>query len=85
MEACGLRSGEIVLDDLASRVRQEESALSSFERERLALERDQIVEALEKCGGKVMHAAKLLGMGRNTLAQRMKAHGIRRESFRAKS
>jgi transcriptional regulator of acetoin/glycerol metabolism len=50
--------------------------------EKRTLEREQIVEALKKSGGKVIHAAKLLGMSRNTLAQRMKAHGILRESFK---
>lgn len=77
---------EIVPDDLTPALRQvsdaNESHRSSFEHERLLLEREQIVEALRKTGGKVIHAARLLGMGRNTLAQRMKEHGIMRESFR---
>jgi transcriptional regulator with PAS, ATPase and Fis domain/Flp pilus assembly protein TadD len=47
-----------------------------FQRQRDALERQQIVDALRQTRGTILEAAKLLGVGRNTLAHRIKAHGI---------
>ena len=47
------------------------------------LERDNVRRALERAGGKVAGetgAARLLGMAPSTLASRMKALGLRRES-----
>ena len=76
----------IVLDDLPDGMRLLASSrseqLPKFERERRDLEREQIGEALRRSDGKILRAAKLLGMGRNRLALRMKKLGIERESFR---
>jgi transcriptional regulator of acetoin/glycerol metabolism len=76
----------IELDDLTPGVRRVSGASvavqSSYEMERRSLEREQIEAALRKSGGKIIHAARLLGMNRNTLSQRIKEHGITRESFR---
>jgi transcriptional regulator with PAS, ATPase and Fis domain len=43
-----------------------------------ALERQRILDALEKCGGNQTKAAKLLGISRNTLISRLDAYGIPR-------
>jgi DNA-binding NtrC family response regulator len=51
-------------------------AQDPFDRERLDLERSQIERALKTADNKILEAARLLGMGRNTLARRIRAHGI---------
>ena len=56
---------------------------TKFEREKCDFEKEQIIEALRRSDGKILHAAKLLRMSRNTLATRMRALGVKRESFRA--
>ena len=43
-----------------------------------ALEAELIREALRRAGGKVTHAAKLLGLSRNGLTKKMKRLGIHR-------
>jgi DNA-binding NtrC family response regulator len=48
-----------------------------FDRERNDLERSQIERALKSADGKILEAARLLGMGRNTLARRMREHGLK--------
>jgi two-component system, NtrC family, response regulator AtoC len=42
------------------------------------LERQRILEALEKCAGNQSRAAQLLGMPRRTLVKRLDAYGIAR-------
>ncbi len=44
-----------------------------------ALEAELIREALRRAGGKPTHAARLLGLSRNGLANKMKRHGITRD------
>jgi sigma-54 specific flagellar transcriptional regulator A len=44
------------------------------------LERSFIEQALEEAGGVVAHAAKRLKMGRTTLVEKMRKHGIRRKA-----
>ena len=41
-------------------------------------ERKRILDALEQCAGNQSRAAKMLGISRNTLIQRLKTYGIRR-------
>ena len=43
-----------------------------------ALERQRIVDALERCAGNQTHAARMLGMSRNTLMARLDAYDIAR-------
>lgn len=45
-----------------------------------ALERSFIEQALEDAGGVVAHAAKRLRMGRTTLVEKMRKHGIKRKA-----
>ena len=47
-------------------------------RDDVAIERDEIREALDRCGGNQSRAAKLLGMSRNTLIARIERHGLAR-------
>jgi len=61
---------------LASLGADRASSQDPFDRERLDLERSQIERALRTADGKILEAARLLGMGRNTLARRMRAHGL---------
>ncbi|MDX1515260.1 MAG: sigma-54 dependent transcriptional regulator [Woeseiaceae bacterium] len=42
-----------------------------------AIERDMIERALAESGGVVQHAAKLLGIGRTTLVEKIRRYGIR--------
>jgi two-component system response regulator AtoC len=51
---------------------------SSLAEEVDALERARIVQALEKTGGNQTRAAKLLGIARRTLINRMEAYGLQR-------
>lgn len=43
------------------------------------LERAELIDALERCGGNQTQAAKLLGVSRVTVWNRMKRHGVRAE------
>jgi len=43
------------------------------------IERQELIEALEQTGGNQTHAARLLGVSRVTIWNRMKRHGIRAE------
>jgi two-component system response regulator AtoC len=54
------------------------TALESPERDRDASERGRIIRALEACGGNQTRAAKLLGMSRRTLVNRLDAYGLPR-------
>ena len=54
------------------------SAGGSLQRDIDALERSRIVEALERCGGSQSRAAKLLGISRGTLLDRLDRFGIAR-------
>jgi transcriptional regulator of acetoin/glycerol metabolism len=40
------------------------------------LEREAIREAMRRCDGNKVHAAKLLGMSRTSLRRRMRNHGL---------
>jgi transcriptional regulator of acetoin/glycerol metabolism len=44
----------------------------------VAIERQQICDALDRCGGNQSRAAKLLGISRNTLIARIERHGLAR-------
>jgi DNA-binding NtrC family response regulator len=46
--------------------------------EMLALERQRVIDALEKCGGNQTHAAKMLGISRRALIHRIEAHDLPR-------
>jgi two-component system response regulator HydG len=61
---------------LASLVAERLGSQDPFDRERFDLERSQIERALRTADGRILEAARLLGMGRNTLARRMRAHGL---------
>ncbi|MBN1608042.1 MAG: sigma 54-interacting transcriptional regulator [Polyangiaceae bacterium] len=54
------------------------TSLEPSERERDTSERDRITRALEACGGNQTRAAKLLGMSRRTLVNRLDAYGLPR-------
>ena len=56
--------------------------MSTFERERDDLERNQITRALHETHGNISRAALLLGVGRNGLSRRIRTLGIDRASFR---
>jgi len=53
-------------------------AMEKLKSEMEALERKQILEALERCAGNQTQAAELLGISRRTLVNRLNAHNIRR-------
>jgi DNA-binding NtrC family response regulator len=56
--------------------------LSPFEREKLDLERNQILRALQQTNGNITEASQLLGASRNLIARKIREHGIVRETFR---
>jgi two-component system response regulator GlrR len=60
------------------------SSLSPFEREKVELERVQIQRALQQSGGSIIAAARLLGMGRNILARRIREHRIELDFYRSR-
>ncbi len=75
----------IVIEDLPDSLSEIADVTPSarFERERCDLEKEQVIDALRRSDGKILHAAKLLRMSRNTLATKMREFGVKRESFRA--
>jgi DNA-binding NtrC family response regulator len=56
--------------------------LPTFTREKRDFERAQIERALRQTDGNITEASRLLGMGRNLLARRIREHRIDRESPR---
>jgi len=58
-----------------------ESELSPFERDLIEFERARLVKALKESRGNISVAARLLGMGRNTVSQRMRKFGLQRSAF----
>jgi two-component system response regulator AtoC len=40
------------------------------------LEKNAILEALEKCGGNRTHAAAMLGLSRKTILNKLKIYGL---------
>jgi DNA-binding NtrC family response regulator/tetratricopeptide (TPR) repeat protein len=78
---CGDLPAHIDPKKVAAEV-QVTASTSRFEQEKRELEREQIIEALKASRGQILHAAKLLGMSRNTVSQRMRELGIERSSFR---
>jgi DNA-binding NtrC family response regulator len=58
--------------------RGERSTADSIRKEMEALERQRIVEMLERCGGNQTQAAKNLGISRRTLVNRIEAYDIPR-------
>lgn len=56
--------------------------MSPYAREKVALERAQIQRALEQTGGNISRASRLLGMGRNSLARKVRDYGIERTEIR---
>jgi DNA-binding NtrC family response regulator len=50
----------------------------ALRRELAELERQRIVDALERCAGNQTRAAQLLGMPRRTLVAKLAAHGVPR-------
>jgi len=56
--------------------------LPLFERERVDLERTQLIRALQQTRGSITAAGKLLGLHRNVVARRMRDHGLERTAFR---
>jgi DNA-binding NtrC family response regulator len=57
------------------------ASLSPFEREKLELERAQILRALQQSGGEITAASHILGLSRNFVARKIREHGIDRETF----
>jgi DNA-binding NtrC family response regulator len=53
-------------------------SLEEIDAAKAAFERQQIVEALEKCGGNQTRAAELLGISRRTLVTRLGEYGLPR-------
>lgn len=60
-------------------------ATARFELEQRAFQRRQFERALRESGGNIQDAARVLRMGRNHLARRMRELGLRREDFRGKT
>jgi transcriptional regulator with PAS, ATPase and Fis domain len=58
-------------------------SLSRFERQKKQLEREQIIEALKASDGKIIQAARLLRMSRNTVAHRIKEYDITQDLYRS--
>jgi len=54
---------------------------NAYAREQSELERAQIIKALREAGGTISAAAKLMSIGRNTLARKIREYGIERESL----
>ena len=58
------------------------TGLSAFEREKAELERAQILRALHQTEGNITEASRLLRMGRNHVARKMREYGLERETLR---
>jgi DNA-binding NtrC family response regulator/tetratricopeptide (TPR) repeat protein len=56
--------------------------LSIFEREKADLERTQILRALHQANGSISEASRLLRMGRNQVARKIRDYGLTREALR---
>jgi tetratricopeptide (TPR) repeat protein len=61
------------------------TTMEDFQRNRKAFERSEIEAALSQVAGVANSAAALLGIGRNTLAQKIKEHGIDRRFYRKRA
>jgi two-component system NtrC family response regulator len=86
------RRGRVTLDDLPAHLKQARrvsaKALIQLPEEDFSLEdleREILVAALEKHGGNQTHAARYLGMTRNTLIYRMQKYDIREPRKRSDS
>lgn len=67
----------LMLDDLTPELRGLEPPDRSVKPRSLAdVEREQILEALRRSGGKRQEAAELLGMSRTTLWRKLREHGL---------
>ena len=82
LEAKAWGKAVITMDDLPQHLlnspdtKPEDALPSSLARERLDLERNQIILALNQTQGHIQEAAQLLGMGRNTVTRRMAFFGL---------
>ena len=56
---------------------------SMFEREKHELERTQILRALQQSSGNISEASRLLGLGRNYVARKIRDYRIEREMFKS--
>jgi len=65
-----------VADESDSRINEVIEGRMSLLEQKKKLEFDCISEALEKCGGNITHASKMLGMKRPRLSQLVKQYGI---------
>ena len=76
------------IEDLPSELRHktlpsatDSAGQSLYLKEREALERAQIARALAETEGHISRAAELLGLGRNTVARKMRDYGLARSGF----
>ncbi len=83
MHAQAWGRAEILLSDLPPEYRSRCSGtqMSPFDRDLVEFERTRIAKALKESRGSISGAAKLLGMSRNTVSQRMRKFGLAREAF----
>jgi len=83
MHAQAWGRAEILVTDLPPeyRSRSSGSPVSPFERDLVEFERTRIAKALKESRGSISGAARLLGMSRNTVSQRMRKFGLAKDTF----
>jgi DNA-binding NtrC family response regulator len=86
--ACCWGKSEVGIQDLPPDLKPlgdrslERFSLNDYEREKQSLERLQIQRALARTGGSISDASRVLNLGRNYVARKIKQYGISRELYR---